>query len=37
MNDLVIEVDSKKSWAGFGPTGKNKNMFKWIHDTWDDD
>lgn len=33
-NKIVIEVSDGTAWAGFGPTGENKNMFSWLHDTW---
>jgi len=31
---LVIEVRHLGSWAGFGPSADDKNMFEWIRSTW---
>lgn len=34
---LVIEVSDQKSWSGFGPSGEDRNMFTWLHNTWTTD
>ena len=31
-NCLVLEIDEPITWAGFGPTSKERNMFRWIKD-----
>jgi hypothetical protein len=34
-NTLVIELKgTDDTWSGFGPKNENKDMFKWIKDTW---
>jgi hypothetical protein len=34
-NTFVIELsDGQDTWAGFGPTSDQKNMFTWIHKNW---
>lgn len=33
-NIMVFEVDTIKSWAGFGPNTEKRNMFKWIQEEW---
>jgi hypothetical protein len=33
---LVLDASSGNAWAGFGPTGDDSNMFKWIRNTWFD-
>ena len=30
---LVMEVNDN-TWAGWGPSGENKDMFKWLKNTW---
>ena len=30
---LVLMIDGRTTWAGFGPT-KGRNMFRWIRETW---
>lgn len=32
---LVVEVPMNKNWSGFGPNSENSNMFKWLHESWD--
>lgn len=33
---LVISLDKDEdSWSGFGPRNSEKNMFKWLSETWD--
>lgn len=37
---MVMEVTDKTPWAGAGPKVGDKNMFKWMRETWnaeDDD
>ena len=34
--NLVVMVEEKE-WAGFGPSTKKSDMFKWIQDEWDKD
>jgi len=36
VNVLVLELkaDGNDTWAGFGPSSKEENMFKWIRRTW---
>jgi succinate dehydrogenase flavin-adding protein (antitoxin of CptAB toxin-antitoxin module) len=31
---LVFEVGEVKSWAGFGPSAKDNDMFEWIKREW---
>lgn len=34
---LVLEVTTPtRNWAGWGPSTPEKNMFKWIRETWFD-
>jgi hypothetical protein len=33
-NCLVIEVTGDTYWAGFGPSGDKRNMFKWFEGHW---
>ena len=34
---LVTEIHSSgTTWAGFGPKSEEKNMFKWLHENWND-
>ncbi|MCL1957599.1 MAG: hypothetical protein FWF63_09775 [Fibromonadales bacterium] len=35
-NVLVIEV-TPNDWAGYGPENKEKNMFSWIRNYWEND
>jgi hypothetical protein len=32
-NCMVVQVD-QGTWSGYGPSGKRRNMFKWIHNKW---
>lgn len=33
---MIFEVNnSGNKWAGFGPSGEKKNMFRWLKNTWD--
>ena len=36
VHNLVLELreDGTDTWNGFGPSGEDKNMFKWIHANW---
>jgi hypothetical protein len=34
-NLIVFEFPEDITWSGHGPAGNQKNMFKWLHDTWD--
>ena len=31
---MVLQVSRLGTWAGYGPTEKNHNMFDWMHDQW---
>lgn len=32
---LVIEIgNNSDTWAGYGPTSEDKNMFEWLKDQW---
>lgn len=38
LNCLVIEISNEgDTWSGFGPKGDDKNMFRWVRETWDKD
>lgn len=37
VNLLVIDVEGKQNWSGFGPRSEERNMFNWIRKTWDRD
>lgn len=32
---LVIEISDSQNWSGYGPNSENRNMFDWLHGTWD--
>jgi len=35
VHHLVIEQNANGDiWAGFGPKSEERNMFKWLHETW---
>ena len=35
-DNLVIELnDNGDTWAGYGPSTEEKNMFNWLKKTWD--
>ncbi|EIV5415696.1 hypothetical protein [Klebsiella aerogenes] len=35
VNMIVIELSADgDSWAGFGPSGNEKNMFTWLNNNW---
>lgn len=35
VNSLVIELKPDgDTWSGFGPSSGDKDMFKWIKETW---
>jgi hypothetical protein len=34
---FVIEIVGNDHWAGYGPNKGDRNMFTWIHETWDDE
>lgn len=35
---LVIEMSAEgDTWSGYGPKGEDRNMFKWLRDSWDKD
>jgi hypothetical protein len=34
-HSMVFEVSGIGTWSGFGPSGDQHNMFKWIRDEWD--
>lgn len=35
IHSLVLELrGDDDTWAGFGPSGEDKNMFKWIKENW---
>jgi hypothetical protein len=34
-NCIVMEVHGAVNWAGFGPAGKERNMFSWLQANWD--
>jgi len=35
VHNLVIQLNHyNDTWAGFGPSGDNKNMFNWLNTTW---
>ena len=31
---MVIQIARLGTWAGYGPTAENHNMFDWMHDQW---
>jgi hypothetical protein len=33
--NIIFELkEGQGTWAGFGPSSKNRNMFKWIKENW---
>lgn len=35
INNFVIELrPNDDTWSGYGPKGKDNNMFEWIHEYW---
>ena len=35
VHTLVIELSEHgDTWAGYGPKSENRNMFKWLRETW---
>lgn len=33
-NLLVIQIKGDHTWAGFGPSTKERNVFNWLHNSW---
>jgi hypothetical protein len=33
VNCMVVQID-EGGWAGYGPTTKKRDMFRWVHNTW---
>ncbi|MXY32978.1 MAG: hypothetical protein F4Y60_02580 [Boseongicola sp. SB0664_bin_43] len=31
---IVLQVQGSVSWAGFGPSSDERNMFSWLRNTW---
>ncbi len=31
---LVMEINDWESWFGYGPNSEEKNMFRWLKETW---
>ena len=34
---VIVEIIGKTYWAGFGPSGPKRDMFKWFTDHWNDE
>lgn len=34
---IVIQIPSGDTWAGYGPYNEQRDMFRWINNTWDQD
>jgi len=34
IHSLVLELRGDDTYAGFGPRGEKRDMFKWVRDVW---
>lgn len=34
---IVIQIPHGDTWSGYGPSDEQRNMFRWIKNTWDQD